>query len=167
MSLCGIILRTAFLSFFIINGYLRVVSLEKNTNAFNEKYQKLERAIKTNLKFDLPEPLKHASFKVHSATIVKAGAYLQVILAILGLIGCQCSIKALGLLYFAREALHLEVFHYTRKTSLVDLERFALVISLVMGAFILGCCRSKCKVASSGCSFNASSKTSATSKKFN
>ena len=167
MSLCGIILRTAFLSFFILNGYLRLASLEKNTHAFNEKYQKLEKTIKTKLNVELPNALRHNYFKVHSDTIVKAAAYLQIILAILGILGCQCSTTALGVFFFVREVLHQEVFTFSGKTSMIEFEKFALVVSLVTGAFVIGCCKSRCKLASGACSTNASAKTSVTSKKHN
>ena len=139
MGFCTFTLRIGFLAFFALNAWNILQNHEQHTSTFKSSYKNFEASIKTRTGFALPDVLGHAHVSTHSALIVKGLAWATLGLSALALLLSSCLTSAVGLLYFTQQVIHLNVANFSGKTSLVEFEKLALAVALLMGSFALSC----------------------------
>ncbi len=141
MGICSFILRIGFLAFFALNAWNTIQNLDHHTAAFKKSYQALEASVHTKTGLAIPDFLKHANVHKHGDLIVKSFAWATLGLSGVSLLICGGFTSVVGLLYFLKQALHLNFANLSTKTSLVEFEKVALAFALLFASFAISCCK--------------------------
>ena len=123
--------KLCFLAFFILNGWNQYADLKNSTVLFNKDYQNFEKTFLSRFGLRFPELISWKAISVHAPFIVQAMALSQILFSVLALFGSSMSFVLVGLIFFVQQIIHLNVFNISHKTTMVEMEHFALAIALM------------------------------------
>ena len=158
MSCCGLLIKVGFLSFLALNAWNILHNSDTHTTQFKTNYKSFETTVHSRLGLKLPDCINSAHLSRHAETIVKVLAWAQLLLSAATLLLSSCWAWTAGLVFFAQQALHLNLANISLKTSLTELERFALPVAILFASFAISCYDS-CKAANAKCTEKTSQAT--------
>ena len=142
MQICRLFVRTFIMAFFAINAWNMFNHASSRSEGFKRSLTEFEASLKTRI---WPGYQNQASTLLsnHAPSVVYYGALVQLIFSILG-VWCSFSGSVAALVFFLFQVLAQNFAKIDFKNSL-DLERYALPVSLFFAVIAVNCCsKSSC-----------------------
>ncbi len=138
MQVLAFVSKLCFLAFFLLNGWNQYADLKHSTATFSKDYQNFEKSFHSRFGINFPEIISWKAINMHAPLVVQALALGQIAFSVLALLGSAMSFVVVGLVFFLQRMVHLNVFNISHKTTMADLEHYALAIALMTATFAYG-----------------------------
>ena len=148
MGVAFLVTKVAFLTFFALNGWNILQDASKQTAKFKTNYKTLEKTVKTRTGAQIPAAISSAAVNKNADSIVMGLGWAQIALAAGTLFVSGMLAIPLGLVYFVQQLVHLNAAGLSLKTPLIEVEQFALALSLLMACFMLAYYSASCTICS-------------------
>ncbi len=126
--------KISFLAFFVLNGWNQYTDLKGSTAQFSKDYQSFEKNFKSTFHIALPEFLSWKRISSYGPFICQVLALGQILFSIFAVLGSPSSFVVVGLIYFVKQLIHLNVLNISTKTSLAEAENLSLCVALLSAA---------------------------------
>ncbi len=139
MRVLAFVSKLCFLAFFILNGWNQYADLKNSTVLFNKDYQNFEKSLHSKLGIRFPDVISWKAISVHAPFIVQAMALGQILFSVLALFGSAMSFVLVGLIFFIQQMIHLNIFNISPKTTMAEMEHYALALALMTATMAYSC----------------------------